>query len=73
MEACARTLLAENPECRIERCVCGVLHLTVGPLTFRTTPDCLRSLADAARDALGVLSFAAPFDLHPRRSRGGLS
>ena len=59
MGDCSRTLLAETTHCRIERCRCGVLHLTVGPLTLRTTPDVLRSLAAAATDALGTLALDA--------------
>ena len=64
MGDCSRTLLAETTHCRIERCRCGVLHLTVGPLTLRTTPEVLRSLGHAASDALATL-LRAHHDLEP--------
>lgn len=56
MERCARTLLAETSECRIERCHCGVIHLTVGPLTFRVTATGLQSLARATGEAMHMLA-----------------
>jgi hypothetical protein len=73
MSHCSRTLLAETPQCRIERCHCGVLHLTVGPLTFRTTPDVLQSLASAAADALGSLALDALMGGHRHIDAGGPS
>jgi hypothetical protein len=57
MEACTRALLVDSSHCRIERCRCGVLHVTIGPLTFRTTPDILAAIASATSSALGALEI----------------
>jgi hypothetical protein len=63
MGTCSRRLLAETPQCRIERCGCGVLHLTIGPMTFRTTPDVLAALAHAASDANATLAAERLFGI----------
>ena len=39
-----RQLLAENGLGRIERCGCGMIHLTVGALTLRLTPEMIAQL-----------------------------
>lgn len=40
-----RQLLAENSLGRIERCQCGMIHLTVGALTLRLTPAMIGQLS----------------------------
>jgi hypothetical protein len=73
MGTCSRTLLAETPQCRIERCNCGVLHLTIGPLTFRTTPDVLQAIAETTGNALGMMALDALDMPRPWQRGGGLS
>ena len=36
---CSRESLAQGPHCKVELCQCGVLHVTMGPVTFRTTRE----------------------------------
>jgi hypothetical protein len=51
--ACARAVLAQGPHCRIELCHCGTLHVTVGPVTFRTSAEVAGALLGVLADALG--------------------
>ena len=50
--ACEREELANGPHCKIERCHCGVLHLTLGAVTVRSTPEVAQSLLVALHHAL---------------------
>ena len=47
--------LAALTACRIDQCTCGHLHLHVGPVTLRVTPDVLEQLADVSWLALTAL------------------
>ena len=40
-----RELLAAGEHCKLERCGCGVFHLSVGPITLRLTAEMVRDLA----------------------------
>jgi hypothetical protein len=40
-----RELLAAGEHCKLERCGCGVFHLTVGPITLPITGEMVRDLA----------------------------
>lgn len=54
--SCSRRLLAKHPIAQLEACTCGSVHLVLGPLTLRLTPDAVGVLADlfeSARRALG--------------------
>jgi hypothetical protein len=44
-EACTHHALAEGRCCRVDRCDHGTVHLTVGTLTLRLSPDQLADLA----------------------------
>jgi hypothetical protein len=50
--SCEREELATGPHCKIERCHCGVLHLTLGAITVRSTPEVAQSLMVALHHAL---------------------
>jgi hypothetical protein len=50
--SCEREELAAGPHCKIERCHCGVLHLTPGAITVRSTPEVAQSLLVALHHAL---------------------
>ncbi|HEX4461437.1 MAG TPA: hypothetical protein VIA18_25830 [Polyangia bacterium] len=50
--ACEREELAAGPHCKIERCHCGVLHLTLGAITVRSTPEVAQALLVALHHAL---------------------
>jgi len=56
MGECTRKVLAERAQCKVERCGCGVLHLSVGPFTLRTTPAVLASIGGAIGDAMATLA-----------------
>ena len=52
LASCEREELAAGPHCKIERCHCGVLHLTLGSITVRSTPEVAQSLLVALHHAL---------------------
>ncbi len=57
--------LAGNPHCNVQRCGCGVVHITVGPVSLRLEPAAAREL----RDTLAVgLEVAARRDRERRAS-----
>jgi hypothetical protein len=59
-----RQTLATGQHCQIERCACGVVHLTVGPITVRVPPTLLGDLF--------ATLYALPADAFGERSvRGG--
>lgn len=53
-QGCARTLLADVPPVRVEKCGCGHVHLTLGPVTLRLEPAVFEALVQAA----GVAGWA---------------
>ncbi len=44
MDDVHRIRLAEGPICMVEACQCGVLHLTIGPVTLRLQAEAVESL-----------------------------
>lgn len=50
--ACPSRSLVDGPVCRIDRCGCGTMHLTIGALTLRLKPSAARELADALASAV---------------------
>jgi hypothetical protein len=57
--SCSRSTLAQGAHCKIELCDCGVLHLTIGPVTFRTTPDMTESFLSTLTEAVQRLGSRA--------------
>jgi hypothetical protein len=43
----SREVLAVGHHCKLERCGCGVYHLSVGPTTLRLAPEVIDDLAAA--------------------------
>jgi hypothetical protein len=60
--ACSRTTLAQGAHCKVERCDCGVLHLTIGPVTFRATPEMTESFLATLSEAVHQLALRSPDD-----------
>lgn len=54
--------LAGNGACNVGQCTCGMLHVTVGPLTLRLEPGAAETLRD-------VLSAALTAIAEPRAAR----
>lgn len=54
---CHRELLARGVNSAVERCACGVLHVTVGALTMRFTREAAAELAQTLEEALGQLQL----------------
>ena len=52
---CRRELLARSETASVERCACGTVHLTIGPLTLRLPPSALSSLASTLYESACVL------------------
>lgn len=52
---CPRSVLAESEHCRLAHCACGIVHLTMGPLTLRLEPEVLEALADTCTRAARAL------------------
>jgi hypothetical protein len=47
-----RKLLVRRPECRIERCSCGVYHVSTGAVTLRMNAEQLTAVFEALGEAL---------------------
>jgi hypothetical protein len=80
-KSCVRATLAQGSHCKVELCDCGVLHLTVGPVTFRATPDMTESFLGTLSEAVHQLALrsaggptsAATTLWPPARKQGGVS
>ncbi len=82
-KTCTRATLAQGSCCKVELCDCGVLHLTVGPVTFRTTPDMTESFLSTLSEAVHQLALRSAdaaatsgptaTTWTPARKHGGLS
>ena len=44
MDDSHRARLAEGPICMVEECSCGVMHLTIGPVTLRLQAEAVESM-----------------------------
>lgn len=62
---CRSEILAEGPCCKIERCSCGSLRVTIGFLMLRLEPAAFEVLAAIVAEARGRLVGRA--ELQPRR------
>jgi hypothetical protein len=47
-----RKLLVRRPECRIERCSCGVYHVSTGAVTLRMNAEQLTAVFEALAPAV---------------------
>lgn len=63
---CGRTLLASSATCRIERCACGTLHVSLGPMTLRLEREAASDLAVTLLSAV----HAADAPRRPRPHEG---
>ncbi len=63
---CQPVNLAANGAARLDRCSCGCLHLHLGPVMLRLTPEVLPSLVEVLDLALLRL---APASLRDRGNR----
>jgi hypothetical protein len=61
---CTHRRLAEGECCRVDRCDHGTLHLSLGALTLRLSPEQLADLAE-------TLATAARLNEPPSASRAG--
>lgn len=52
---CFRHLLARSEVASVERCTCGTIHLTIGPLTLRLPPSAVESLASTLLETTRAL------------------
>lgn len=62
--SCPSRQLVDGPVCRIDRCGCGTMHLTIGALTLRLKPSAARELAEALTSA--IERAHAPVEPDPR-------
>lgn len=49
--SCDFEALAETHGCRVDRCAHGCVHLTIGGVTLRLSPDHARAVAEALSQA----------------------
>jgi hypothetical protein len=54
--------LAGTTHCNVLQCSCGMLHVTVGPVTLRVEPGTARTLRDVLDAALAVIADDAARD-----------
>jgi len=52
---CSRTKLAQNSVSIVELCACGVLYVTVGPMTMRLLPEAAYKLSSVLQEAMSSL------------------
>ena len=53
---CKRTPLAAGPHVTIESCSCSMVHLSLGALTVRFTPEAFRGLGSMVTAAIQAMS-----------------
>lgn len=64
--------LAGTTHCNVLQCSCGMLHVTLGPLTMRVEPGSARTLRDVLDAALAAIAAdAGQGDEATARSSGG--
>ncbi len=61
--------LAGTPHCNVLHCGCGMLHLTLGPITMRVEQSAARTLRDVLGAALAVLDDEARASEAQRRGQ----
>jgi hypothetical protein len=54
MSTCQRSLLAAHRSLTVEECACGTMHVTIGAVTLRVTPEVMAEVAGALREAMEV-------------------
>jgi len=70
MEHRTRTV-AQNEQCTVQQCTCGMLHVSVGSVTVRMRPAAAGQLRDALAAALQKIEADDPSPGTPRvTSRG---
>ena len=52
--------LAGTTHCNVLQCSCGMLHVTLGPLTMRVEPGSARTLRDVLDAALAAIAGDGP-------------
>jgi hypothetical protein len=57
---CERAVVAEGPGARIERCNCGAVHLSLGPVTVRLDPESFESFAVTVAYASARMARPSP-------------
>lgn len=64
---CARTNLAVTESCLVQRCSCGHIHLSIGPITLRLPPEAIAGLARGLQIATQTLEGlpSNPTTAHP--------
>ena len=65
MASHVRTTLVQRTDCRIERCSCGVYHVSIGAVTLRLGAAQVASVFEALGHALAP-TVAADEDGDPR-------
>ena len=73
---CTRETMARGPACTVELCGCGSLHVTVGALTLRFTPEAAGAFVPTLAEAIERLSLRharerAPLRLVAARATAG--
>jgi hypothetical protein len=58
--------LAGTTHCNVLQCSCGMLHVTLGPLTMRVEPGSARTLRDVLDAALAAIAGDGPGSEQPR-------
>lgn len=63
MDTCRpqRALLAEGSFCKIERCECGTMHVSLGPLTLRLRVEVVESVWITLGEALTRFHRGSPW------------
>ncbi len=72
--ACFRQIIGRGCVVQVERCTCGTLHLVLGPLSLRLSPQQFESLIATLLEAQSVLEQRAQgADCAEDAPRAGLS
>ena len=50
-QQCTRTFLAGVGHCMVEKCSCGTIHMRLGDISLRLTPDSLETMTTVLVDA----------------------
>lgn len=65
--------LAGTNHCNVLQCSCGMLHVTLGPITMRVDPRAGATLHEVLGEALDRLAMETPGSQAPARQQSAVS
>lgn len=68
LHTCERIRLAEGNLATVDQCSCGMLHLHLGAITLRVSPEALRSIFETLGESIAAQAVLKHEALRPNTS-----